>query len=1160
MVGIESEDMARYLDMLPGDPGERDLLAKDLIMNVTGFFPDRQVFDYLAEKIIPDLIGSHAEDQSLRIWIAGCSTGEETYSLAILFCEEIKAAKRNIKLQIFASDVDPDAVAFAREGIYPATIETSVSPERLASFFVKEELGYRILPELQATVVFTVQDVLADPPFSRLDMVSCRNLLIYLNPEAQTKVISLFHFALREGGLLLLGNAETIGSSDSRFEVISKPEQLYRHIGRSRPGELSFMLNPSDSQRGQIQGLSRQASLIELCKRFVMETYAPAILLINHKHECLYSLGPVDRYLRLAPGTPTYDVLAMARKGMRTKLRSAIERACQSNARVVVTGAKTETDQNSFSIAAQPVVSEGEDLLLICFIDEARQENRRDHSASPADIRRIAALERELEATSAEQKATKEELQSLNEELTALNSQLQETLERQRTTSSDLQNLLYSTDVPILFLDVNLNIRFFTPAAKSFFNVILSDVGGHLADLNSLTADASLLTDAGAVLQGLSPPDKEIQITSGAWYIRRIMPYHVQENAIAGVVITFTENMDRRHVAGALESAKRQAELAPLSKSRFLAKASHDLRQPLQTMALLQSLLLNNITDEKAKKILGKFDDALGAMSGMLNTLLDINQIEAGTVHVNKIFFPINDLFDQLRNEFTYLAQAQGLSLHVVKCSLFIYTDRQLLEQMLRKLLSNALKYTKQGKLLLGCRRHAGTLRIEVGDTGIGIPQTELQTIFEEDHQLDNPARRRSLDLGLGLCSVRRVGDLLGHSIQVRSQIGKGSLFSIAVTLSAEYTMPKFENFRRSGNDPILASGKHRGMLLIIEDDLEMGVLLQDLLNKAGYCVVTVPHGIAAMQFISQSAIRPDLVIADYNLPNGMDGLEVAAKLRKKLKQEIPIIIMTGNISTETLGDITRQDFVQLNKPVRFEELRQTIEHLLPKAHPIISLPTSQPLSAGQTTKNPVVFVVDDDESVSESIRAVLEDQGFIVETFLSCESFLEAYYPGSNACLLIDAYLPGMNGLELLQCLKGAEHQLPAIMITGKSDVAVAVQAMKAGALDFIEKPFSRKDLLTRINLVLDRGKDTNKHIALREDAKMRIAKLTVRQREIMNRILIGQLNKNIAMDLGLSQRTVEHHRASIMQKTGSQSLVALARLALAAGVSNADEISVKP
>jgi two-component system CheB/CheR fusion protein len=210
MAAIESDDMDRYLEILHDDTGELDLLAKDILINVTGFFRDPKVFDLLAETIIPELIRSHPVDQPLRIWVAGCSTGEETYSLTMQFREQIAATQRKLKLQVFASDVDPDAIATAREGLYPETIAADVSPERLAQFFMKEDRGYRILPELRAMVVFTVQDVLTDPPFSRLDLISCRNLLIYLLPEAQAKIISLFHFALREGGLLILGSSETV--------------------------------------------------------------------------------------------------------------------------------------------------------------------------------------------------------------------------------------------------------------------------------------------------------------------------------------------------------------------------------------------------------------------------------------------------------------------------------------------------------------------------------------------------------------------------------------------------------------------------------------------------------------------------------------------------------------------------------------------------------------------------------------------------------------------------------------------------------------------------------------------------------------------------------------------------------------------------------------
>ena len=243
------DDSGRYLDMLRQDSGELDLLAKDLLINVTSFFRDPKAFELLAEQVIPDLVRRHPPDRPLRIWVAGCSTGEETYSIAMLFLEEIAAAKRNIKLQVFASDVDADAVALAREGLYPESIAADVSPARLARFFTKEEHGYRVVPELRGAVVFTVQDVLADPPFSRLDLISCRNLLIYLRPEAQEKVLLLFHFALREGGILLLGGSETVGNLDDRFEPISKTQRIYRHIGRSRPGEVDFPIGSGAGAR-----------------------------------------------------------------------------------------------------------------------------------------------------------------------------------------------------------------------------------------------------------------------------------------------------------------------------------------------------------------------------------------------------------------------------------------------------------------------------------------------------------------------------------------------------------------------------------------------------------------------------------------------------------------------------------------------------------------------------------------------------------------------------------------------------------------------------------------------------------------------------------------------------------------------------------------------
>jgi two-component system CheB/CheR fusion protein len=455
MAAVNTDDVGRYLEILRSDADELERLAKYLLINVTSFFRDPKVFELLAEKIVPDLVGSHAPDQPLRIWIAGCSSGEEAYSLAILFLEQITAAKCHVKLQVFASDIDPDAVASAREGRYPETIEADVSPARLARFFLKEEHGYKIAPELREVVVFTVQDVLADPPFSNLDLISCRNLLIYLRPEAQARVLSIFDFALRQDGILLLGSAETTGDRGDHFEAISKPERVYRHIGRGKAGDLQFSMRGSAGVPAHARGAPDRPSLpqdtlADLCRRLVLENYAPAAVLINQKLRCLYSLGPTDNYLRVAPGQPLHDLLVMAREGVQTKLRSAIQRARQENKRVVVPGGQMNRNGSavSFSIAVQPVQSGGEKLLLVCFIDEPKPERARGRTPTPGDIPRVAALEQELEATRTELQdairnleISSEEQKSVNEEALSINEEYQSTNEELLTSKEELQSL-----------------------------------------------------------------------------------------------------------------------------------------------------------------------------------------------------------------------------------------------------------------------------------------------------------------------------------------------------------------------------------------------------------------------------------------------------------------------------------------------------------------------------------------------------------------------------------------------------------------------------------------------------------------------------------------------------------------------------------------------
>jgi two-component system, chemotaxis family, CheB/CheR fusion protein len=1185
MAGLESS--RRYLKVLREDSNERDVLAKDLLINVTHFFRDPAAFDLLVQTVVPELVRQQTLDRPLRIWVPGCSTGEEAYSIAMLFLEQIATAERNIKLQVFASDIDADCVALGRNGVYPESIEADVTPARLARFFTKEDHAYQVVRELRETVVFTAQSLLTDAPFSRLDLVSCRNVLIYLSPEAQRKILSLFHFALREGGVLFLGSSETIGSVSDCFEPVSKKYRVYRHIGRSRPGEVEFPRGTRDAGRLPIKALPQQTAkrcpgFSELSQRALLEAYAPASVLINDRHEGLYYFGSVDRYLKVASGEGTRDILAMARDGLRAKLRSAVQLAEHDHASVTLTGARVKRNGSSIRVrvTARPIESDGKRLVLVSFVDDLTPEPRPVTAVDSAiDAFHVAQLEEELEVTredlqsairdleiaNEEQKAineeamsvneefqstneeletSKEELQSLNEELTVLNSQLHETVEQQRATSDDLQNILNSTDVATLFLDGDLNIRFFTPAAKSLFSIITSDVGRPLADFTRRFEDDDLLREARAVLATRAPVRREVKAHDGSWFIRGILPYRSDDSNIDGVVITFAGISEIKAAERALEAAKSEAERANAGKSRFLAAASHDLRQPLQTISLLQGTLEKRVRDEPTLKLVHRLDETVSTMSSLLDKLLDINQLEAGIVRPTIIDFPIKGLLDELKTEFTYHTTANGLDWRVVLSSVAVRSDPCLLEQIIRNLLSNAVKYTTEGKLLLGCRRRGDKLRIEVCDTGPGIPELELKAIFEEFHQLDNPARERSKGLGLGLAIVQRLADLLGHKIDVRSRVGAGSVFTIEVPLGR----PEAADLPVAGQDEIPESTPSRGTILIVEDDPAGLEMLQLLFDDEGHRTLVAADAHKALELADQGATVPDLVIADYNLPKGINGLEMIARLQKQVRHTIPAIILTGDISSNSLLEIARQGCAHLNKPVRAKELTRLAHRLLAKPN------SAGPASAQQLRlrlegdATSTVFVVDDDCAIREAMGDLLQQNGYSVELFGDGATFLQAYRPGREGCLLVDVLMPAMSGVQLIERLKAEGYQLPAIVITGSGDVPMAVQAMKAGAVDFIEKPVGHAELLASVKRALDQTRDMVTLSACREKAVLRIASLTTRQRQILDLVLVGHPSKNIAADLGISQRTVDNHRAAIMRKTGSKSLPALIRTALAA------------
>ncbi|MBK5927878.1 response regulator, partial [Rhodobaculum claviforme] len=784
---------------------------------------------------------------------------------------------------------------------------------------------------------------------------------------------------------------------------------------------------------------------------------------------------------------------------------------------------------------------------------DALRDLEQEVEAHRTDAAEALSINEEFQSTNEELLASKEELQSLNEELTALNSQLQETLERHRTTANDLQNVLFSTDVATLFLDLDLNIRFFTPSARAVFRVIPSDVGRPLGDLAAVLADPGLMADARTTLAERSTSEREIGGADGVWFLRRIQPYRAEGGVVEGVVITYLDISERKRINAALRAATNEAQRATRAKSRFLAAASHDLRQPLQSMALLHRLLAGQKSTTEGVRLASLMDQTLMAMAEMLDSMLEANRIESGIVRASMQPVALAPLMRRIADEYAPQCALKGLKLRCVPSDGHVHSDPRLLEQILRNLMSNALKYTPTGGILLGCRRRGGDLVMVVCDTGVGVSASEAEAIFDAYRQGDNAATLAAPGLGLGLSIVQRLARLMGHRVTVRSVPGKGSAFMVtlprlsaarhapgphATSVAAEGTAAAAPDTPRPAH-----ARRPTGTILLVEDETPLRDLLAEVLVAEGHEVIARPDARSALAWVDRAGTRPNVLLTDFDLHGAINGLGLAQKLADRLGTAVPSIILTGDITAGTRRAIARTACHQIAKPVRPEVLLALIGEMMEQGRRSLPKPTPRPGGAGIT-----IHVVDDDPLIRKTMRHLFEAEDWCVVTHASAEDFLAAPRTEGDACLLVDNLLPGMDGVALIARLRTERSRLPAVMLTGHGDASTAVAAMKAGASDLIEKPASAAELLASMRRAIATRDTGPARTDARDTAQARFSALTTRERQVLARVLQGAPNKIIAADLGINQRTVENHRASVMRKTGATSLPELVRLALAA------------
>jgi two-component system CheB/CheR fusion protein len=630
-MGIHQIDnIAAYVRFLQENPQETELLFKELLIGVTNFFRDPETWVALKEKVIPSLLAARPSGGTIRAWVAGCSTGEEAYSLAIVFREVLEASKPlgRYQIQIFATDLDKDAIDKARIGLYPSNIVTDVSSGRLNRFFVRDDHGWRISHEVREMVVFAPQNVIMDPPFTKIDILVCRNLMIYWEQELQKKLLPLFHFSLNPGGILFLGSAENVGSYNTLFEPVCGKIRIFRKIDQfPRAAGLEFpssfttsTMGLPDYETGKNTASPSALNLKSLTDQVLLQNFTPSAVLTNVKGDIIYINGRTGKYLEPAAGKANWNIFAMARDGLRRDLESLfrtsrthiepltkkcvrfsadgeplminltvqrLEKPESMKNLVLVVFSNIETSETIVTAEASP---DGEPRIgkvdeLEIEIKHARDEIltiREEMQSSQEELKsaneELQSANEELQSTNEELTTSKEEMQSLNEELQTVNHELQSKVNELSQANNDMKNLLNSTDIATLFLDESLNIRRFTPRTATIIKLIASDVGRPVTDIVTDLDYSSLADDAHEVLHTLVFREKQVAATDGRWFNVRIMPYRSQENRIDGLVITFSDISVAKRLEISLMKADRRFVFAIESAGMIVATLDRDLR------------------------------------------------------------------------------------------------------------------------------------------------------------------------------------------------------------------------------------------------------------------------------------------------------------------------------------------------------------------------------------------------------------------------------------------------------------------------------------------------------------------------------------------------------------------------------------------------------
>jgi len=974
-------DLAAYYQFLQNNPDETKALLADMLIGVTNFFRDREAFEALERDVLPNLIKplepGYPDPEEVRVWSAGCSTGEEAYTLAMLVTDQLQQDASSAKLQVFATDIDERAIAAGRTGVYSEGIVTDVPPSKLRQYFVKEDHRYRVRKEIRERVLFAKHSLLSDPPFSQIDLIVCRNLLIYLDREVQREILQMFHFALRPGGYLFLGSSESADACHELFSPVDKRNRIFR----AKYGTASSRRTPTMPRGGYVRSqislktpeinVPRKVSFADIHQRAI-ERSAPPSMIVDGNADILHMSENAGRFLRHVGGELSRNLLTLILPPLRLELRTTLFQVQQSGATVKSRQVSLKRDDRHFLIdlVAQPYRDDESDneFVLVMFEELEVDAGEAQQAATQTENQVLSSLERELQRTklhlqdtieqaevsSEELKASneemqaineelrsateeletsKEELQSINEELLTVNYELKTKVEETDKINDYLTNLIASTDIATVFVDRSMRIKWFTPRATDIFSMLPVDTGRSLLDITHRLHYPGLASDAASVFESLNMIEREVSSTDNRWYIARLLPYRSSEDHIDGTVLTFIDISSRRSAEDELRMGEERMRVAQNTghlKDEFFAVMSHELKHPLNLIQLNAELLRRLPVTKSvsaATKAVHTICEAVSSQSRIIDDLLDVARVSTGKLKLKRSAV---DLVRVLREVHTVVSNDQQpvrvvLTLPEDPLPLMIDADPTRVEQIIWNLVNNALKFTPaEGEVQLIITRADGMARLDVTDSGIGLDEENLQEVFDLFGQAANQHTTHHREgLGIGLSLVRQLAEAHGGSVEVHSDgLGHGCTFTVLLPLSypgeavaAEMTDPD-------------QSGRLGGMtVLLVDDSLEVLETLKTLLEMEDAHVVAFDQPVEALKAAQTG--RYDVVISDVGMPV-INGHQLMRALRQLPHiQHVPAIALTsygGQHDIENSHDAGFDRYI--GKPVSYDMLIDTIDQL----------------------------------------------------------------------------------------------------------------------------------------------------------------------------------------------------------------------------------------